>query len=127
MVYGYVYGGGGGGVVIRIDAMTAEDWLAVRAIYEEGLLSGVASFETTAPSWEEWDAARLHHSRLIARDDGGLAMGWAALSPVSKRACYAGVAEAGVYVAAAARGRGVGRALLEARIESAECNGIWTL
>ena len=113
--------------MIRIDAMTAEDWPAVRAIYEDGLISGVASFETTAPSWEEWDAARLPHSRLIARDDAGIVLGWSALSPVSKRACYAGVAEAGVYVAAAACGRGVGHALLEALIESAECNGIWTL
>ena len=127
MVCGHVYGGGRGGLVGRIGAITAEDWPVVRAIYEEGLRSGVASFETTAPSWEQWDAARLPHSRLIARDDAGVVLGWAVLSPVSNRACYAGVAEAGVYVAAAARGRGVGRALLEALIESAECNGIWTV
>ena len=70
-------------------------------------------------------AARLPHSRLVARDQRPL--GWTALSPVSKRACYAGVAEVGVYVAAVARGRGVGRALLEALIESSEAHGIWTL
>lgn len=107
--------------------MTADDWPAVRAIYEEGLATGVASFETTAPTWEQWDAARLPHSRLIAHDGTGAVLGWGALSPVSKRACYAGVAEAGVYVATAARGQGVGRTLLTALIESAERNGIWTV
>jgi phosphinothricin acetyltransferase len=108
-----------------IEPMTADDWPAVRAIYEEGLATGLASFETAAPSWAQWDAARLPHSRLVAREQAML--GWAALSPVSKRACYAGVAEVSVYVAAAARGRGAGRALLEAIAESAEAHGIWTL
>ena len=110
---------------MHIASLTADDWPAVRAIYEEGLLTGVGTFETAAPSWEEWDQARLPHSRLVAREDAVL--GWAALSPFSRRRCYAGVAEVGVYVAAAARGRGVGRALLEALIESAEAHGIWTL
>jgi len=110
---------------VHIASLTADDWPAVRAIYEEGLLTGVGTFETAAPSWEEWDQARLPHSRLVAREDAVL--GWAALSPFSRRRCYAGVAEVGVYVAAAARGRGVGRALLEALIESAEAHGIWTL
>ena len=105
--------------------MTADDWPEVRAIYEEGLATGVASFEVAAPSWEQWDRARLPHSRLVAREDAVL--GWAALSAVSQRACYAGVAEVGIYVAAAARGRAVGRALLEALVESAEAHGIWTL
>ena len=105
--------------------MTPEDWPAVRAIYEQGMASGVATFETEAPSWDAWNAARLPHSRLVARDEAVL--GWAALSPVSRRACYAGVAEVGIYVAERARGRGVGRALLEALIRSAEEHGIWTL
>jgi len=105
--------------------MTADDWRAVRAIYEEGLATGLGSFETAAPSWQQWDAARLPHSRLVARDSAVL--GWAALSPVSKRACYAGVAEVSVYVAAVARGRGIGRALLDAIVGSAEAQGIWTL
>jgi L-amino acid N-acyltransferase YncA len=109
----------------QIDALTADDWLDVRRIYEEGLVTGVGSFETTSPSWEQWDAARLPHSRLVARGDAVL--GWAALSPVSKRVCYAGVAEVGIYVAAVARGQGVGRTLLEALIESAEAQGIWML
>ena len=105
--------------------MTADDWPAVRSIYEEGLATGIASFETTALEWEQWNAARLLHSRLVACDE--IVLGWAALSPVSQRACYAGVAEVGVYIAAAARGQGVGRALLEAIIVSAESHGIWTL
>ena len=109
----------------RIEAMTPEDWPAVRAIYEEGMATGLGTFETEAPSWEAWNAARLPHSRLVARDTA--VVGWAALSPVSKRSCYAGVAEVGVYVSEAARGQGVGRALLEALILSSEENGIWTL
>ncbi|HTG17690.1 MAG TPA: GNAT family N-acetyltransferase, partial [Blastocatellia bacterium] len=96
-----------------------------RAIYEEGIATGLGTFETAAPSWEQWDAARLPHSRFVAREQG--VIGWAALSPVSQRSCYAGVAEVGVYVAAAARGQGVGRALLEALIDSSEAHGIWTL
>jgi phosphinothricin acetyltransferase len=112
-------------VPFQIEAMTADDWPEVCAIYKEGLSTGVGSFETVAPSWEQWDSARLPHSRLVARDTG--VIGWAALSPVSKRACYAGVAEVGIYVAARVRGKGVGRALLEALIVSAETNGVWTL
>jgi L-amino acid N-acyltransferase YncA len=106
--------------------MTAADWPEVRAIYEEGLATGVATFEIAAPSWEQWHATRLHHSRLVARDCGDV-LGWAALNSVSQRLCYAGVAEVAVYVGPAARGRGVGRALLEAVIASAEAHSIWTL
>jgi phosphinothricin acetyltransferase len=109
----------------QIEAMTAEDWPAVKAIYEEGMATGVGTFETAAPTWEQWDAARLPHSRLVARNT--VVLGWAALSPVSKRSCYAGVAEVGVYVAGSARGQGIGRALLEALVKSSEQQGIWTL
>lgn len=112
-------------VSVRIEPMTRADWEQVCAIYEEGIATGLGTFETKAPSWEEWDAARLPHSRLVAQDERVL--GWAALSPVSKRACYAGVAEFGVYVTAVARGHGVGRVLLEALIHSSESHGIWTL
>lgn len=110
---------------LRIDPMTVEDWPDVRAIYEEGIATGLATFETAAPSWEQFDATRLPHSRLVARE--GVTLGWAALSPVSRRPCYRGVAEVAVYVATSARGRGVGRALLEAVIISSEAHGIWTL
>jgi len=111
---------------MTIEPMTAADWPAVRAIYEEGLATGLGSFEVAAPSWDDWDAARLPHTRLVVRENG-VVIAWAALSAVSKRACYAGVAELGIYVAAAARGRGVGKQLLQAVIASAEANGIWTL
>jgi L-amino acid N-acyltransferase YncA len=109
----------------RIDAMSPEDWPAVKAIYEEGMATGLGTFETASPSWDEWNAGRLPHSRLVAR--GTTIFGWAALSPFSRRPCYRGVAEFGVYVAENARGKGVGRALLEALISSSEAHGIWTL
>jgi L-amino acid N-acyltransferase YncA len=110
---------------LRIDHMTFSDWQDVRRIYEEGIATGLGTFETAVPSWEEWEASRLPHSRLVAREQE--VVGWAALSPISKRRCYAGVAEVGIYVAITARGCGVGRALLAALIESAEAQGIWTL
>jgi len=111
---------------IQIDGLREPDWERVRAIYLEGLDTGQASFETDAPSWEAWDAAHLAHSRLAARDEGRV-VGWAALTPMSKRRCYAGVAEVSIYVAAAARGRGLGRRLLAELVASSERHGIWTL
>lgn len=113
--------------------MTADDWPAVRQIYLDGLATGQASFETTAPSREQWDAGHLECCRLVARvpdtpsDQTADMLGWAALSPVSRRACYRGVAEVSVYIAARARGHGVGRVLLEALIAASEADGIWTL
>lgn len=109
-----------------IEAMKAEDWQQVRAIYLEGILTGHATFETNAPSWEKWDADHLRKARLVVRD-GSDVFGWAALSPVSGRCVYGGVAEVSVYVGEKGRGRGVGRALLEALIEESERNEIWTL
>jgi phosphinothricin acetyltransferase len=109
-----------------IEAMTQEDWPDVRAIYLEGIASGNTTFETDAPAWEAWDAARLKAGRLVARTDGDV-LGWAALSPVSARPAYAGVAEASLYVAARARGWGVGTSLLRALIETSERAGLWTL
>ncbi len=108
-----------------IELMVPADWPQVRAIYEEGMATGIGTFEVAVPSWEEWNRSRLPHSRLVAREP--TVVGWAALSPVSQRACYSGVAEVAVYVAAAARGRGIGRALLAALVASSESNGIWTL
>ena len=106
--------------------MAAADWPLIRGIYLEGIATGEATFETEAPSWEEWDAAHLSFGRLVARA-GENVSGWAALSPVSRRKAYAGVAEVSVYVAARNRGKGVGRALLDRLIEESEQNGIWTL
>lgn len=107
--------------------MKAEDWEEVRSIYLEGIATGHATFETGAPDWEKWDAGHLPKMRLVARDGAGEMLGWAALSPVSDRCVYGGVAEVSVYVGARGRGRGVGRALLDALIEASERNGIWTL
>jgi L-amino acid N-acyltransferase YncA len=109
-----------------IDSMRAEDWEDVRRIYLEGIATGNATFETEAPSWKRWDAAHLPEARLVARDGEGL-LGWASLSKVSDRCVYGGVAEVSVYVAQAARGRGVGRQLLQALVERSETGGIWTL
>lgn len=109
-----------------IEAMQAADWQQVRAIYLEGIATGNATFENAAPEWETWNAGHLPHSRLVARSDVGL-LGWAALSPVSSRCVYGGVAEVSVYVAASGRGQGIGYALLQALIAESERNGIWTL
>ena len=111
---------------LRIAPLTTTDWPAVRAIYEEGIATRQATFETSAPDWAAWDAARLPACRLVARR-GRTVVGWAALSPVSSRVVYRGVAEVSVYVAAAARGQGVGRALLSTLVEASEAAGIWTL
>lgn len=111
---------------IVIESMTPDDWQAVRTVYLEGIATGEATFETEAPSWETWDAAHLSFARLVARD-GDNVSGWAALSPVSQRKAYLGVAEVSVYVAAHSRGKGVGKALLELLIRESERNGIWTL
>ena len=109
-----------------IEPLTAAHWPAVRAIYEQGIATGDATFETAAPAWEAWDGAHLAGHRLVATV-GGRVVGWAALSPVSERCAYAGVAEASVYVAAAAAGRGVGRTLLDRLVAGAEAAGIWTV
>jgi L-amino acid N-acyltransferase YncA len=106
--------------------MEPSDWPAVREIYEQGLATRQATFETEAPSWEEWDAAHLAELRLVAEEDGGV-VGWAALSPASRRDCYAGVAEESVYVAEAVRGRGIGKALLTELVAQADAAGIWTI
>jgi L-amino acid N-acyltransferase YncA len=106
--------------------MTTADWPAVERIYAEGIATGDATFETAPPSWEEFDSGRLREHRLVAVEDGEV-VGWAALSPTSSRACYAGVVEHSVYVAASARGRGIGRALLEALVTSADAAGLWTI
>ena len=110
---------------VSIRELRPEDWPAVRAIYEEGIRGGDATFETETPSWEHWNLA---HSelRLVAEHDGAVA-GWAALSPVSERCCYRGVGEVSVYVAEDARGTGLGRALLELLVERSEQAGYWTL
>ena len=109
-----------------IDQMRANDWEQVREIYLEGIRSGNSTFETDAPSWEKWNEGHLPFARLVMRDEESV-LGFAALSSVSKRDVYRGVAEVTVYVTESARGKGIGRALLETLIAESEKNGIWTL
>jgi len=113
-------------MAIRIGFLEPADWDSVRAIYAQGIATRLATFETEVPSWEAWDEAHLRHPRLKATDESGV-VGWAVLSPVSRRAAYSGVAEVSIYVAEASRGRGVGKVLLSALVRSSEEFGIWTL
>jgi len=106
--------------------MRPEDWGAVRAIYLEGIASGNATFEQSAPDWPDWNQGHLKCCRLVARL-GSEIVGWTALSPVSRRQVYAGVAEFSIYVAGRARRRGIGSALLQALIDAADREGIWML
>jgi phosphinothricin acetyltransferase len=120
--------------------MPPDLWPAVREIYCEGIATGNATFETEIPDWEKWDSNHSKNCRLVAVEPideaeaesliplGKLTvLGWAALSPISARRVYAGVAEVSIYVAGAARGRGVGKALLHSLVQESEVNGIWTL
>lgn len=109
-----------------IEPMVARDWPVVRAIYVQGIATGLATFETEAPDWPAWNAAHLPDCRLVARAEGDV-VGWAALTPVSGRCVYAGVAEVSVYVAEGVRGQGVGRALLVALVKASEAVGLWML
>ena len=144
---------------MTITNLLAGHWPAVKAIYEEGIATGNATFQTEAPEWADWDAAHLPHSRLVAlcepvqaasyglgpvtsagqepvasagqepvaSSEAGRVVGWAALSPVSARAVYAGVAEVSVYIAGGQRGRKIGECLLAQLIAESEQHGIWTL
>ena len=134
---------------VLIEPMTPADWPAVRRIYAAGIATGQATFETEAPGWDAWNRSHLPVCRLVARaagsgigndngsdggsgngnggDNAGGVLAWAALSPVSGRACYAGVAEHSIYVDAAARGRGIGKLLLGELARQSEAAGIWTL
>jgi len=130
----------------QIIPMAPDAWPTVRRIYREGIATGDATFETEVPEWEEFDSSHLKNCRLVAleahpveieedEDDSGfldtqtalIAVAWAALSPVSNRQVYRGVAEVSLYVAEAARGRGAGKALLKALVQKSERDGIWTL
>jgi L-amino acid N-acyltransferase YncA len=108
------------------DVMRPEDWEQVRSIYREGISTGNSTFEADAPDWDKWNSAHLPEHRLVIRA-GDSVLGWVALSPVSSRSVYSGVAELSLYVAAGRRGKGIGSALLGALIDSSEKAGIWTL
>ena len=111
---------------VVVDVMTPQDRDAVRAIYVEGIRTGNATFEKSAPDWQTWDAGHIKSCRLVARVASEI-LGWAALSAVSGRCVYAGVAEVSVYVADRARGRKIGLSLLDALVTASEREGIWTL
>jgi L-amino acid N-acyltransferase YncA len=112
--------------MISIVAMQPEHWQQVKIIYEDGIKTGNATFETSAPEWEVWDQAHMQQCRLLAVENNTV-LGWAALVPVSGRCVYAGVAEVSVYISADARGKGLGKLLLQKLIEESEANNLWTL
>ncbi len=111
---------------MQIISLLPSHWEAVKKIYEEGIATGNATFQTTAPTWEEWEAAHSVKPRLIAIENNEIS-GWAAITPVSGRCVYAGVGEVSVYVTAAARGKGIGKKLLQALIAESEKENFWTL
>ncbi|UKA56644.1 N-acetyltransferase family protein (plasmid) [Arthrobacter sp. FW305-BF8] len=113
--------------LVTLRSMARSDWPAVRRIYQEGIDTGHATFEAEAPGWEAFNDSRLPRHRLVAEDGEGRILGWAAVSPVSARPVYSGVVEHSVYVAAQARGLGLGTALLRALATSTESDGIWTI
>ena len=112
--------------MVHVRAMTPADWAAVARIYRQGLATGLATFETIVPSWEVWDRAHLDVPRLVA-EEGERVVGWIAVTRVSRRHAYRGVVEHSVYVDEEMRGRGIGRALLDALVEVAPRHGIWTI
>jgi L-amino acid N-acyltransferase YncA len=111
---------------MKIEPLTQQHWPRVLEIYLEGIAGGHATFETAAPTWEAWTMAHLEFPRFVMKDATEVD-GWAALSPVSARHAYRGVAEVSVYVAQGSQGRGFGRELLKALISASEEHGIWTL
>src|SRR5436190_21717610 len=108
--------------MIAFEPLKPKDWPAVKEIYEQGIATGHATFQSSSPGWAEWNKDHLKHSRIIAREDDTI-LGWAALTAVSGRCVYAGVAEVSVYVSDHARGRGLGHLLLEKLIAESEANG----
>jgi phosphinothricin acetyltransferase len=110
----------------QVEPMKPEDWGQVRVIYEQGIATENATFEPMVPEWEKWDSAHAPEPRLVVRSNGQVAA-WAALSRVSTRKCYAGVAELSIYVGEKFRGKGIGDALLGAFVEASEKVGFWTL
>ena len=111
---------------MTLEKMLPGDWDAVKQIYEEGIATGHATFQQQAPGWDEWNKDHLPHSRIVAKENNEV-LGWAALTAVSGRCVYAGVGEVSVYVSAKARGKGLGKHLLQKLIEESEVNNIWTL
>ena len=116
---------------IQIIKMQPQHWQDVAQIYAEGIATGNATFQKDIPTWEEWDSSHLKNCRFVAIEvtpnTEGVVVGWAALTPVSGRCVYAGVAEVSVYVTPQYSGHGVGKTLMNSLIESSEIDGLWTL
>jgi len=111
---------------MKFQELTSKHWAQVKDIYEQGIATGNATFQTASPSWEEWDSSHVKTSRIVVTENNEV-LGWAAITPVSGRCVYAGVGEVSVYVAANAQGRGLGKALLQELIKQSEADGFWTL
>ena len=112
---------------MKIARMEERHYMAVKEIYELGIATGNATFQTEAPSWAEWNETHLPHSRLVAMDENDIIIGWAALTAVSGRCVYAGVAEVSVYIHPRYQGKGVGKELMEHLIRESEEQKLWTL
>ncbi len=112
--------------MLQINNLQQIHWEQVKEIYEEGLATGIATFQTEAPKWEEWDAGHIANCRFIAIFDNKV-VGWTALSPFSSRAAYSGVAEVSIYVRSEYKGKGIGKVLLNTLIKESEKSGFWTL
>lgn len=110
----------------KIEEMQSSDWNEVKNIYLQGINTQMATFQAEAPTWEAWDSGHISTDRLVARSKNGI-LGWAALSPTSGRYCYRGVAEISIYIAEAAKGNGVGTALLQSLVDLSDKQGFWTL
>lgn len=111
---------------MEIISITKHHYQEIANIYKQGIETGIATFETTVPTWETWNEIKLLHSRFVAVDNNDV-LGWVALSKVSNRCVYEGVAEVSIYIAENHRGKGVGKILMENVIKESETNGIWTL
>ena|SRR5258708_4079 len=112
---------------MKIVNMEEIDYPAVKEIYASGIASGNATFQTEVPPWDEWNRNHLQHSRLLAMDENDIVMGWCALTPVSGRCVYAGVAEVSIYIHPNYQGKGVGKKLLEELVHESEAHNLWTL
>jgi L-amino acid N-acyltransferase YncA len=113
-------------MIMEIKTIEEKNYPAIAEIYLQGIATGHATFQTEAPEWEAWDKSHLAFCRLAAFVNGEM-LGWAALSPVSSRCVYGGVAEVSIYVASSARGKGIGKMLFTQLIKESEENGLWTL
>lgn len=111
---------------VKFRPMTYDDWEQVSAIYRQGIETGVATFEIQVPSWKSWDAAHLKNCRIVSEVEN-IVVGWAALSPVSSRKAYEGVAEVSIYISNDFKGKGIGSGLMKKLVDESEIAGFWTL